>query len=194
MEGPEIAVVDADQRGVEAQGALELLLVVAFHEHIEPERARISLQVVQQCVANRVDDEQDAIRTPCARFQHLIGIDDEVLAQDRKRARRARRGEVVARAAEILPVGEDRQAGRTVGLVGSGDPRRIEIRADEAAARACALDLADHGRLSGRDLRAQRALEPAHRARRARAPFDFASVHPRPGLLDLDALGGEDLP
>ena len=54
-----------------------------------------------------IDNQKDAVRAPCAGLVDLVGIDDEILAQHRDRARGARGQQVLRRAAEELSIGED---------------------------------------------------------------------------------------
>ena len=71
-----------------------------------------------------------------ARLDHLVGIEHEVLAQHRQSHRGARRDEMRRLALEIGRVGQDREAGGAAALIGAGQRRRVEIGADQAAARA----------------------------------------------------------
>src|SRR6185312_1425213 len=68
------------------------------------------------------------------------------------------------------------------------------VRADEAAARARALDLGDHGGLSLRDAAAKRRLEPARRIGIRGAAFHLRDRHRCARRLDLAALGRDDPP
>ena len=70
-------------------------------EHVEVERERLAVQRGQVVVVERGDDEQDRVGAGHRRLVHLVGVDDEVLAQDRQRAGRARLAQVVERAAEV---------------------------------------------------------------------------------------------
>src|SRR5206468_11200613 len=78
-------------------------------------------------------------------------------------------------------------------LVGGRDARRIEIGADEAPALARTLDLGDDGGLACGNLRAQRLLEAPRRRGLAREPLDLGARHLPLRLVDLAALGIEDL-
>ena len=81
----------------------------------------------------RGDDQQHRVGARGARLVQLVGVDDEVLAQQRQRAGRARRAEVRERAAEVRPLGEHRDRDRAAALVGGHDLARG--RAPRAAAR-----------------------------------------------------------
>ena len=58
------------------------------------------------------------------RLVELVGVDREVLAEDRQLGRRARLAQVVERAAEVRLLGEDRDRGRAAALVGAARSRR----------------------------------------------------------------------
>ena len=91
----QVAVVDADQRRLELQRTLELALIVHLDEHGKPELLRNAFEIFHARRLERRGDEQDAVGAGRARFVHLIGVDHEILAQHRQRARRARRAQVV---------------------------------------------------------------------------------------------------
>ncbi len=110
----EVAVVDADQVGIDGlERALELLLVVHLDEDVEVElRAPAPCSGASVVVVERGDDQQDRVGARDRGLDDLVGVDDEVLAQDRQRAGRARLVQVVERAAEVALLGQDRQRGR----------------------------------------------------------------------------------
>src|SRR6185437_6909283 len=100
--------------------------------------------------------------------------------------------EMCRRALKIGAVGQHRKAGRTAFGIGAGQGRRIEIRTDEAGARARLLDLGDEGAPPGRD----RAGEGGGKAARRRCGGGggFGGGE-RPGGFrqsDLGALLGAD--
>ena len=84
-----------------------------------------------------------AVGTPGARLVDLVGLEHEVLAQHRQLGGVARRGQELRRALEGRRVGQHGEAGRAARLVGAGQRRRVEIRADQALRRARLLDLGD---------------------------------------------------
>ena len=173
VERAQIAVVDADERRGEQERALELRAVVDLGQHRHAELARAGFERREPRIGERRHDQQDRVGADRARLRHLILVDDEILAQHRQRARRARRGEVGGIALEVRAVGQHRQARGAASLVARRDRGRIEIGAQHAAARARLLDLRDDGRTTGRDLRAQGALEVARRGLRARGRGDL---------------------
>ena len=97
LEGPEVAVVDADERRGEPQRALELRLVVHLDEHVHAERERRLLERLRLVVGDRRHDDQDAVGAPGARLEDLVGLEHEILAERRQRAPRAPRSGIPAR-------------------------------------------------------------------------------------------------
>ena len=84
------------------QRALELALVVDLDEHVEVERARLARRArARSSRLERGDDQQHRVGARGRGLVDLVGVDDEVLAQDRQRRRRARLAQVVQRAAEV---------------------------------------------------------------------------------------------
>ena len=123
--------------------AVELGAVVHFHQHVHAQLGRERGQLARLAVVERRHDQQDAIGAQRPALDHLVGVEDEVLAQYRQLAGGARRPQIVVAALEIRRVGQYRQAGRAAGLIGAGEGRRVEIGADQASARAGLLDLGD---------------------------------------------------
>ena len=81
----QVAVVDADHVGVELERDLELALVVDLDEHVEVERARLARAGASSSSRlERGDDQQDRVGAGGRRLVELVGVDDEVLAQDRQ--------------------------------------------------------------------------------------------------------------
>ena len=72
-------------------------------EDVEVEAERLAVQEREVVVVERGDDQQDRVGAGHRRLVDLVGVDDEVLAQDRQRAGRARLAQVVERAAEVGP-------------------------------------------------------------------------------------------
>ena len=86
LEGAQVAVVDADQPALERQRALEFALVMDLDQHVEPEVMRGLVERARGIVVDGGHDDEDAVGAPGARLQHLIGIEQEILAQDRQMA------------------------------------------------------------------------------------------------------------
>lgn len=64
------------------------------------------LQLGGETVEHRLHNDQDCICAPCARLEHLIGINDEALSHGGKRAGGPRRDEMVRRTLEGPCVGQ----------------------------------------------------------------------------------------
>jgi len=89
-------------------------------------------------------NQEDAVGAHRASLEHLVRIEDEILAQHRQRAGGARCCEVLGRALEELAVGKHRQARRAARGIALRDLRRFELLPHYAFRGACALDLGDH--------------------------------------------------
>ena len=114
-------------------------------------------------VVERGHDDQDAVGAMGAGFDHLIGVEHEILAQHRQVGRRARRDHEIEMALERRRVGQHRQARRAAGLIGLGQRRRIEIGADQPLGRRGLLHLGDQRIVAARKLFPDRAHEAARR-------------------------------
>ena len=78
-----------------------------------------------------------------ARFVDLVGVDHEVLAQDRQGASGAGLPEVRVGPLEIPDIGQDREAGGPGPGVDPRQPRRLIVHAHHAPARGRLLDFSD---------------------------------------------------
>ena len=85
--------------GADGQRALDLVLVVHLDERGHPELAGLLVQVAQQRVVERGDDQQHQVGAGGAGLEHLVAGDDEVLAQHRASSTAAR----TARRSSRLP-------------------------------------------------------------------------------------------
>ncbi len=163
LEGAQVAVVDADHRRRHLQRALQFVDVMHFHQHVHAQRQRQLGQRGQLGIVQRGDDQQDAVGAQHARLVHLVGVDDEILAQHRQRAGFAGLLQIGVGALEEVHVGQHRQAAGATELVADGDVGRAEIRADHALGGAGLLHLGDHRRVAIGHRRLQRAHEATHR-------------------------------
>ena len=93
---------------------------------------RLSLQCLHLRQIERGGDQQNRIGTHRPGFSHLIGIDQEILAQHRQRTGRARRLQVFRRTLKVLAIGQNRKTGRTMFGVAARDICRTEISTDHA--------------------------------------------------------------
>ncbi len=93
----EIAVVDADQPGLQAQRPLELGAIMHLDEYVHPQRPGEARQLPRPAVLERGHDQEHAVGAERAAFDHLIGLEDEVLAQARQPHGCARRLQIAVR-------------------------------------------------------------------------------------------------
>ena len=90
LESVQIAVVDADQRGLQFERAIEFDGIMHFDEHGHAEVGRDRRQFLHAPRVQRSDDQQDAIRAHRTRFVDLVRVQHEIFAQDRQTASGAR--------------------------------------------------------------------------------------------------------
>ena len=76
------------------------------------------MQRTQVLVAQRGGDQQHRVGSVNRRLVELVGVDDEVLADDRQIAGGARGAQVGQRASEVWFVGQHREGSRSATLVG----------------------------------------------------------------------------
>ena len=164
-----------------------------FDQHVHPERDCRVLDVLGRGIVERVHDDQDAVRAMGAGFEHLVGVEHEILAQHRQAGRRARRDHEVEMALEGGRVGQNRQARRAAGLVSLCQCRRIKIGANETLRRRGLLHFRDQRVVAACELFADRALETARRRRRLGAGLNVGKRMRPLGGGDFLALVGLDL-
>ena len=116
----------------EVEGAVELVGGVDLAEDVELEVGGGLAEGQQLLVRQGRDDEEDGVGPCGAGFEHLEGIDHEVLAQARNRDGGRGDLEVHEGAPEELLVGEDRERGGAGGLERARQGGGIEGVADEA--------------------------------------------------------------
>ena len=126
----EVAVVDPDHVGVGLQRPLQLTLVVDLDQAVEVEAARLLVERAQLGVVERADDQQHRVGAVDRRLVELVGVDDEVLAQDRQVAGGPGGAQVLERAAEVGLVGEHRERRGAAALVGADLVRDGRASAD----------------------------------------------------------------
>ncbi len=138
--------------------------VVHLDEHVHAERLRASAtrarasSSVTLAMMTRMQSAPHG-----ARLEHLVGLEEEILAQHRQAGGLAGGGEILGPALERRLVGQHREAGRAALGIGAGERRRIEIGADEALRRARLLDLGDQRRAIGREMALDRGGKAARR-------------------------------
>src|SRR5690554_6944386 len=83
FKGAQVAVVDADQRGLKLKGDVEFGAVVNFDQNVHAQFKGEVFEFAQLLQVKRSDDQQDAIGTQRPCVDDLIGIDHEIFAQHR---------------------------------------------------------------------------------------------------------------
>ena len=103
LEGPQVAGVDADERGAGVDRAARLLLVVHLDERRHAEALGALEQAHERVLLQRGDDEQHQVGAVRRAPPRLVRRDDEVLAQHRDVDGGAHGLEVVEAAVEPAP-------------------------------------------------------------------------------------------
>ena len=112
----------------DAQRALQLGVVVRLDEHRQAQAHREIVEIGQQrIVGQRRDDQQQRVGADGAGLVDLHLVDGEVLADHGQLTGAACGLEVLHRAAEVVPVGEDGEARGPAGRVRLGGDRGIEV-------------------------------------------------------------------
>ena len=81
-QGLEVAVVDAHDRAADGEGAIELLAVVDLDQGVEAGLLGGLGELAQLGIREGGHDQEDGVGAGDPRLPDLVGIDDEVLAQD----------------------------------------------------------------------------------------------------------------
>ncbi len=195
LEGGEVAVVDAEDLGVEAEGALELGLVVDFEEGVEAGELGTVAQAGEGVVVQGADDEEDGAGAGLGGLDDLDGIDHEVLAQAGDVAAGGDLElddvpEVAEGAAEEFFVGEDGDGvGAGVG-VAAGLLRGVSGFLDGAGGGGAALDFGDDAEAAGL---AKGLGEGGAGALDLGEAGEVAIAHGAQARGDFGALVGDDL-
>ena len=90
LEGSQVAVVDAQQRGAQLQGTVHLGAVVHLDQYRHIQVVGDGLKLSHLGVIQTGRDQQNSIRAHSTRFEYLIGVHHKVFAQNRQVARRTR--------------------------------------------------------------------------------------------------------
>ena len=90
-------------------------------------------------------DQQDRVGAGGPSVEHLVGVDQEVLAEQRDVDHVTDRREVLERPAEVGPLREHRDGGGAGGGVGACLGDRIGVGGDRTGRRRRALHLGDQG-------------------------------------------------
>ncbi|MPM76575.1 hypothetical protein SDC9_123574 [bioreactor metagenome] len=181
----QVAVVDAQQRRLELEGAVEFLGVVHLHQHRHVQRTGDVFHLHHLGIFKAGSNQQHGIGAHRTRFVDLVWVDHEILAQHRQQATSTCLLQVVRLALKELAIGQHRQAGRThlaVALcIALCDVGGDEVFANHALARAGLFHLGDHRRLILGNL----GLESAHKVAREHTALGVA-----PHVFERHALFG----
>jgi hypothetical protein len=118
-------------------------LVVDLDQAVEVQPAGLSVELRQAPVVEDASYQQHRVGPVHRRLVELVGIDDEVLAQDRQVAGVAGGAQVLERPAEVALVGEHRERRRAAALVGAHLGRDGSRGGDIPGAGRAALELGD---------------------------------------------------
>ncbi len=139
----EVAVVDADDRRGEIEDAPGIGFVMDFDEAFEADALGEGGEGGKGIVIEDADDEEHGVGAHGGGFIDLVGVEDEVLAQDGEVGDAAGAFQVLGGAFEESGFGEDGQSGGAAGFVGGGEIGGIEIGADVAEGGGGAFDFGD---------------------------------------------------
>lgn len=107
----------------------------------------------EQRIVERRHDQQDEVGAGSPGLVDLVGVDDEVLAQQRGVDRGADGAQIGQAAAETPFFGEDADGAGTTTCVGPGQDRGVGDVGQLALAGAATLDLGDHADPGGAEVR-----------------------------------------
>ena len=158
LEGPQVAVVEADEACTARQRTLELSRVVHLDERLHPELERPLDETRQPAGGVQDGEQQDEVSARRPEQRQLDLLDHELLGQDREGDGRPDRAQVVERAAEPVRLAQDRDRGGATRLVGSGASDEVVAgRSDPPGRRRRPLELGDQVETGGRQALGDRA-------------------------------------
>ena len=113
-------------------------------ERLERERTGALVQGRQLVVLERGHDQQHGVGAGDARLVQLVGVEDEVLAQDRQLAGRAGDAQILQRALEMRSLREHGQRARPPALIRAHDALDVRALAQRPRRGGAPLELGDH--------------------------------------------------
>ncbi len=144
VEGPQVAVVQADEPRSRRERTLELLLVVGLDERLEPDLDGARDKPGEPLRRMEDGEQEHEIRAGRPEVGQLDRFDDELLGQDRDRDGRPNGPQVVDRAAEPVRLAQHGDGDRASGLVGPSPGHDVLVAiGDVAGRRRAPLDLGD---------------------------------------------------
>ena len=139
----EVAGVDTDKGRSEIEGTRHFVTTVGLDQCRHPELADEIEQLLHGTLLESRNNQQDEVGPGSARFEHLIGVGDEVFAKNWQRHGIPNRFEISEGAAETTTLGEHTDRTRSTGLIRRGEGGGIGDVCKGTTRRACALDLGD---------------------------------------------------
>jgi hypothetical protein len=129
----EVAIVDADDGGIGSERTSQLRLRMDLDHDLHRQSGRKGEQIAQRPILQDPHDQQHRIGPDRAGGHYLDGVDDEILAENRKVHRGAHGLQVIEAAPEELGLGEDRERRGAIGGVAARQPHRIVGRLQQTA-------------------------------------------------------------
>jgi hypothetical protein len=189
VEMGEVAVVDADDGGGEVEDAAGVGFVVDFDEAFEADAEGEGVEGGQLVVVEDADDEEHGVGAHGGGFVDLVGVEDEVLAEDGELDDVAGALEVLGGAFEEGGFGEDGEGGGAAVLVGGGEVAGVQVGADVAEGGGGALDFGDDADAGA----GEGSGEAAEVVALGGEAFELGLGLERAGGGDFGLLGGKDL-
>ncbi len=142
-ERAQVAIVDADDLRPRIEHARQVLAVVQLDQRLHAQLVDLSQQRRQLLPVQNLRDQEHRIRPGHTRLDDLIPIDDEVLAQQRRRDRLTNRRQIRQMPLKERLVGQDADGVGAVGFVDARAGDRIEVGTQNARGRRRLLHLGD---------------------------------------------------
>ena len=95
LERREVACIDADDFGAEADRALQLFGIVRLDERLEAEFVRVRHQACRTLIVDVAEQDEDGVCTRDPRLQQVELFGEEPLGEERRRRRGASGLEIV---------------------------------------------------------------------------------------------------
>ncbi|MNE02922.1 hypothetical protein D3C80_954060 [compost metagenome] len=130
----QVAVVDANDVGLERNRALQFLFVTHFGQHAHIQTVRHGCELAILFVIENGQHQQAGVSLIKTCQPDLVRVDNEVFAQNRLRRDLADNRQKIKTALEIFFIRQHRN-GRCVMFVDLSDTRRVKIVADHAFRR-----------------------------------------------------------
>ena len=135
FESFQVAIVHANERGIDFQRALQFCFVVNLDQNGESGFNGERMEFCQLLVGQNGDDEQDGVCAPFDGFENLALINDEIFSQQGDFHGGADLAEIIERALEKLFVGQNGKAACACRFVFFGNFYRIKIFANDSGGR-----------------------------------------------------------